>query len=80
VGVKTTVEIPDVLFNETKKYASAHGLTFRGVVEAGLREVLQKDRGKKRFRLRDGSFKGKGLVAGEDWETMRKAIYEDDQP
>ena len=80
MGVKTTVEIPDVLFNETKKYASARGLTFREVVETGLREVLQKDRGKNRFRLRDGSFKGNGPVAGEDWETMRKAIYEDDQP
>jgi hypothetical protein len=77
VAVKTTVEIPDVLFNETKKYASARGLTFREIVETSLRRTLEQERGmKKPFKLRKASFKGNGPVAGEDWETFRKAIYE----
>jgi hypothetical protein len=77
LGVKTTVEIPDALFKETKKYASARGLTFQEVVETSLRRILERERGmKKPFKLRDGSFNGKGPVAGEDWETFRKAIYE----
>ncbi len=75
--MKTTVEIPDVLFNETKKYASARGLTFRQVVETSLRRTLEQERSaKKPFKLRNASFKGQGPVAGEDWETFRKAIYE----
>jgi hypothetical protein len=74
--VKTTVEIPDALFTEAKRYASTHGLTFRQVVETSLRTTLEQERGKKKpFKLRDGSFKGKGAIAGEDWATFRKMLY-----
>lgn len=75
--MKTTVEIGDALFSEAKKYASARGLTFRQVVETSLRRTLENDSApKKPFRLRKATFKGKGPVAGEDWETFRKLIYE----
>ncbi len=42
-------------------------------------EVLAGRRRKGRFRLRDGSFKGKGLQPGVDlsnWEQIRSLIYE----
>jgi hypothetical protein len=74
--MKTTVEMPDALFTEVKKYASAHGLTMREVIETSLRRTLEQESGaKKRFRLRDGSFKGNGMYPGLDWPAIRKLIY-----
>jgi hypothetical protein len=75
--VKTTVEIPDALLTEVKRYASANGLTFRQVLETSLRQKLEQERSAKGkpFRLRKASFKGKGPVAGEDWTTFRKVLY-----
>jgi len=34
--VKTTVEIPDLLFAEVKAHAEIRGVTFRQMVEEGL--------------------------------------------
>ena len=74
--MKTTVEIPDALFTEAKKYASAHGLTFRQVVETSLRRTLEQEgHAKKRYRLRKATFKGNGKLV-QDWETIRSLIYE----
>ena len=74
--MKTTVEIPDALFTEAKKYGAERGLTFRQIVEQGLREVLEQDRSRtKRFRLRNGTFKGTGALI-HDWDTIRDLIYE----
>ncbi|HKX00733.1 MAG TPA: hypothetical protein VJN43_23530 [Bryobacteraceae bacterium] len=75
--MKTTVEIPDALFHQAKKYASAHGLTFREVIETSLRRTLdEKPSRKKPFRLRNGSFKGTGMAPGLDWPAIRELIYE----
>jgi hypothetical protein len=75
--VKATVEIPDALFTEVKRYASANGLTFRQVIETSLRQMLEQERSAKAkpFRLRRASFKGKGPAAGEDWAIFRKMLY-----
>ena len=74
--MKTTVEIPDPLFTEVKKYAASHGLTFRELIEASLRRTLEKQTGpKKPFRLRKVTFKGKGQRI-HDWETIRSLIHE----
>jgi hypothetical protein len=74
--VKTTVEIPDGLFRETKRYASARGLTFREVIETSLRRTLEKQSSVRRpFKLRKTSIKGKGQLI-HDWETMRALAYE----
>ena len=74
--MKTTVELADALLIAAKKHAAARGLTLRELLETSLRRTLELERGgKKPFRLRDGSVKGKGPVAGEDWETFRDAIY-----
>jgi hypothetical protein len=78
--MKTTVEISDPLMNEARKAAEREGRTLRSLLEEGLREVLSSRERKRRFRLRDGSFKGKGLRPGvdlSDWETIRSLIYEE---
>ncbi len=61
---------------EAKKYASVRGLSFREVLEMSLRRTVEQEPvGKKTFRLRKTSFKGKGQLI-HDWETIRALIYE----
>jgi hypothetical protein len=74
--MKTTVEISDALFREAKRYAAAHELTFREVLETGLRAVVEKKRSAKPFKLRDASFTGKGTATGHAWPEIRAMIYE----
>jgi hypothetical protein len=72
--MKTTVEIPDVLFKEAKRYAAEHDLTFREVVETGLRRVLHEKQ--KPFRLKRIPFKGTGMVKDFTWDEIRDILYE----
>ncbi|HLX45275.1 MAG TPA: hypothetical protein VKR43_17635 [Bryobacteraceae bacterium] len=74
--MKTTVEISDALFKEVKRYAAAHELTFREVVENGLRSVVQKGRPRKPFKLRDASFRGKGMAKDYAWPEIQALMYE----
>lgn len=74
--MKTTVEISDALFREVKRYAAVHQLTFRQVIETGLRSVVREQRPARRFKLRDASFKGKGMVKDYTWPEIRASIYE----
>lgn len=73
--MKTTVDIPDSLFEEAKACAESRGVPFRQIVEEGLRSVLQEFETPSRFRLRDGSFGGKGLQHEWSWPEMRESIY-----
>jgi len=72
--VKTTVEIPDALFSEVKKYAHVRGVTFREVIETSLRQTLKQGNSRRPFRLRRVTFMGKGQRIN-DWETIRALIY-----
>jgi len=75
--MKTTVEIPDSLFQEAKAYADSKGIPFRQIVEDGLRAVIQEKRHRqKRFRLRDGSYGGQGLRDDLSWPEIRTLIYQ----
>jgi hypothetical protein len=76
--MKTTVEIPDALFREAKEYALRHGIPVRVVIERGLRSVVAgaPPAGRRRFRLKTVTTKGRGLACGEDWSTVRSLIYE----
>jgi hypothetical protein len=74
--MKTTVEIPDGLMLEIKRYALDRKLTFRQVVETSLRETLQKPRPVVPFKLKDCSFKGDGMVKDFTWDEIRDIIYE----
>lgn len=79
--MKTTVEIADPLFEEAKALAAKEGLSFRVLVEEGLRSVVaaRTHWSAKPFRLRDGSFKGgRGLHAGVKWKDLAALAYEDE--
>jgi hypothetical protein len=78
--MKTTVEIPEALAREAREAAAQDRTTLRALVEAGLRLVLRERRRRARFRLRDASFRGRGLqpaFRGADWERIREAAYEE---
>jgi hypothetical protein len=77
--MKTTVELSAPLLKEAKAVAAREGTTLRALLEEGLRESVARRKKARRFRLRDGSFKGKGLQPGVDlsnWEQIRSLIYE----
>ncbi len=75
--MKTTVDISDSLFQEAKACADDRGVTFRQLIEEGLRTVIEHQRKpKRRFRLRDESFGGEGLQNGMSWREIRETIYE----
>ncbi len=74
--MKITLEIPDALFAEAKAVASREGLTFRQLVEEGLREsIRQHGKRKPKLRLRDGSVPGK-LQRDYTWEEIMEMCYE----
>lgn len=76
--MKTTVEIADSLFEEAKAMAASRGVSFRQILEEGLRAVLRSREKPGKFRLRDGSFgPPPGIHAHGDraWEEIRESIY-----
>jgi hypothetical protein len=77
--MKTTVDIPNIVFRQAKAEAARRGVPLKSVIEAALREYLDSATKKKKFRLKDGSFRGQGLQEGltaGDWATIRGLIYE----
>jgi len=77
--MKTTIQIPDSLFEEARRVAHRERVTMRSLVEAGLRRVLADHNKSGGFRLRKATFRGKGLQSGlEDasWGRIRDASYE----
>jgi len=78
--MKTTVDIPDPLFDELKRTAAREKTPMRRLIDTALRSFLaSRKRPSGRFKLKDGSFKGKGLQPGireGDWAQIRELIYE----
>jgi Arc/MetJ family transcription regulator len=77
--MKTTVEIADSLLASAKQFAAERGTTLRSLVETGLRRVLEDGERDEPFRLRDASFRGRGLqpeFRDGDWDRLRDAAYE----
>ncbi|MBZ5727777.1 MAG: DUF2191 domain-containing protein [Acidobacteriia bacterium] len=75
--MKTTVKLPARLLGAAKRFAAAHEMTLREVIETGLRQVLASERSTPRpFRLKHCAFKGKGLAPGLDWPQIRDRIYQ----
>jgi hypothetical protein len=77
--MKTTVQIPDNLFEEARKLAHREQTTLKALVEEGLRRVISEHQRESPFRLRKASFKGNGLqprLAGASWEHIRELSYE----
>lgn len=78
--MKTTVDIPDAVFEQLRRRAKRDKTSLRALIEAALRQFLGKT-GETRnsFKLRDASFRGKGLALGVregDWEQIRELAYE----
>lgn len=77
--MKTTIQIPDSLFEEARRVAQRERVTMRSLVEAGLRRVLDDHNKSGGFRLRKATFRGKGLqpgLEGASWDRIRDASYE----
>ncbi len=77
--LKTTLDIADPILEEARNLAACEGTTLRALVEQGLRRIIQEKGAAAEFRLRDGSFRGRGLqpeFADRGWDEIRRAIYE----
>jgi hypothetical protein len=77
--MKTTIEISDPLLRDAKKLAARQGVTLRVLVERGLRHVVSETGNARPFKLRDGSFKGRGLhpdARDASWDALRDMAYE----
>ena len=79
--MKVTIDIPDALLREARKFAAREGITLSALIERDLRRVVpQAKRFKKPFKLRDGRFKGNGLqpeLRGASWAAIRALSYGD---
>ena len=73
--LKTTIDISDSLFEDAKSVAASRGISFRHLVEEGLRTMIQHEYPKKQFRLRDGSFGEAAREGSPSWTAVRKLIY-----
>jgi hypothetical protein len=76
--MKTTVDIPDSLLEETKRVAARDKTTVRALIEQGLRQVLTERLPLRSFHLRNASFKGKGIhshLEGVPWSHIRDLAY-----
>jgi hypothetical protein len=77
--MKTTIDIPDPVLDAARRLAEQEGTTVKALVELGLRKVLAEKRSTVAFKLRDATFKGKGLhpeLEGISWERLRALAYE----
>ena len=77
--MKTTVQIPDSLFEEARKLANREQTTLKALIEEGLRRIIADRNRRTVFRLRKASFKGNGLrpdLAGAPWDQIRELSYE----
>jgi len=76
--MKTTVHIPDALFEEARKLAQQERTTLKALIEQGLRQVIAERKRATRFQLRRATFKGQGLqpqLTGASWERIRELSY-----
>ena len=77
--MKTTIQIPDSLFEEVRKLAQREHTTMKAIVEDGLRRIVSERQRRSRFRLRKATFRGKGLqphLSGGSWDQIRELSYE----
>jgi hypothetical protein len=77
--MKTTVDIPDSLLEQTKRPSLREHTTLRALVEKALRQIVAEHKRAKAFRLRKACFRGEGLqpqIAGAGWQQIRDTAYE----
>jgi len=79
MAMKTTLDISDPLLREARRVALQDKTTVRALVEQGLRQVVSDAKRRRKFRLRNASFKGRGLreeLRDADWDRLRDLAYE----
>jgi hypothetical protein len=79
--MKTTIELPDALYAQARRYAAGRGMTMKALIEHGLRKAMTEKKNEPKFKLRDRGFDGgaPGLTPefqNASWERIRDAIYE----
>jgi len=75
--MKTTIELADSLFLETRSAAADDGVTMRALVEEGLRHVLARRRTHASWRLPEAAFGEGGLNAPLDvgaWSRLHAVV------
>jgi hypothetical protein len=76
--MKTTIEIADSLFRRVKATARREGVPMRELVEHGIALALEERARNAVFRMRDASFRGRGLTdeaAALSWDELRARSY-----
>lgn len=73
--MKTTVEVSDTLFRAARAHCASHGITFRVLIEAGLRQQIEQPEPKEPFRLGTFGFRGEGQQV-HNWGEIRGLLYE----
>lgn len=77
--MKTTIDIPDALFNRTKALAHKHGLPMRDLIIEGVVQILKQKEAVQVPKIQPVTFKGEGLTpefAEGCWTALRDTIYE----
>ena len=76
--MKTTIDIDDELLRQAKKLGNETARPLRSVVEEGLRNVLQDNQQRPRYRLPDlgvGSGNSPDPLEKYSWPELRDVIY-----
>lgn len=67
IWMRTTINLPDPLYRELKKFAAEHGKTVTDVIQDAVSETLlrqsQRSKGERLVLL---TFKGNGILPGVD--------------
>ena len=78
--MKTTIELPEPLFAQAKRYAAERNMTLKALIEQGLRGAMAQPPESAPFVLRNASFRGEGGYTPEfesaRWEQVCDAAYE----
>jgi hypothetical protein len=77
--MKTTIQIPDMLFEEVRKLAHQEHSTMKDIIEEGLRRIVSERKRRGQFKLRKVTFKGHGLqphLTGTSWDQILQISYE----
>lgn len=77
--MKIIIRIEDSLLAQARKLAAREGITLNALIELGLRRAVSHTKRAAPFRLRNASFKGRGLQPEaklESLDKLRSRAYE----
>ncbi|MBI4764275.1 MAG: DUF2191 domain-containing protein [Deltaproteobacteria bacterium] len=77
--MKTTIQIPNSLFEDLRTLARREQTTMKDLMQEGLRRIISERKQRSRFHLRKATFKGRGLhpeINGLSWDEIRAKSYE----